>query len=82
MPASKTYKVTPDQFAALVEQLGKAGITISGTSGAFNPPNHPEIALGWSYANGLVQITVLRSAWYESAGAIWSNLDPYFPTQD
>ena len=75
---TKSYPLTPDQLAAIRTKAAASGLTLpAGDAGTFTPPGHSEITLGFAYANGALQITILHKDWYEPAGAIWNGLDPF-----
>jgi hypothetical protein len=76
---NKSYSIDPAKFASLKAQLAALGTVVpDGLSGSFNPPGHPEITLNFRYdgATTLV-LTIADEAWYETAGEIWSGLEPY-----
>lgn len=74
----KTFPLTPEKFASLRSQLAALGTILpDGDSGSFSPPGHSEITLGFAYADGVLELTILHSSWYESSGAIWNGLAPY-----
>lgn len=70
---SRTYQMTLDRFNQIADSLKMP----RQNTGTFTPPDHDEITLGYAYVNGTLTITILHSAWYESADAIWSRLAPY-----
>lgn len=75
---TKTYNISAAQFASLRSQLAALGTVIpDGNWGTFNPPSHPEITLAFAYENEQLTLTIKKSAWYESADAIWNGLAPY-----
>lgn len=70
----KSYPLTPEKFLVVCTKLGLG----AAATGTFSPSSHPEITLGYTYANSSLQVTILHEAWYETAGEVWDALDPYF----
>ena len=74
---TRTYTLTPPQVEAIRIALPELP---PGNSGKFNPPDHPEVELGYEYDGASkLTVTILDDAWYETAGEIFRKLDTYMP---
>ncbi len=73
----RIYTLSPAQVDAIRQAIPTLP---AGLSGSFNPPDHPEVDLGYSYdGTSKLTVTILDDAWYETAGMIWGKLDAYMP---
>ena len=82
--STNSYPMDAARFAQLRQDLADAGATMTFTdptqnTGSFNPPGHSEITIGFAFAAGALQLTVLHESWYENADEIWSGLATYLP---
>lgn len=81
MPPKRTYTLTSDEVAAIRQSTGLP----STNSGAFRPPDYPEVDLGYvlgtfdASGKAPLQITILDDAWYETASEVFGALDKYMP---
>lgn len=62
MEPAQTWKIAPEQYAAMLAEVTAAGIPISGNAGTASKQG---VTVSWSYDGETLSITVEKRSWYD-----------------
>jgi hypothetical protein len=62
MSTPQTWKVTPEQYAGMIQQVNEAGVHITGNSGETTKQG---VTIAWEYDGKNLSITVKNRSWYD-----------------